>query len=211
MDADGGPHGGGGMIRLHVKCVTGHYRVPGAVPTMGVAQSYPMVPPATVRGFVECLSDLQWGNFKGRIAIGRVGAPVTRGKILRSDHVSTQNRKVRKVIDQRRPVHWDIHVDPAYQIAVDSPENEDDIHRALRGESTRYGVLSLGTSEDEVYYLREEEVATEWLVPGKTMVLPIRTYRGCSNPNPEVRFWDFSPQSQRIPDEAWTEFERFSA
>lgn len=195
------------MIRVSVHAVSGHYRVPGAVEVGGLARSFPVAPPSTVRGFVESLCGLAPGRSEGtRIAYGQLSPPVGQGAVLRLDHVWSSSGAKGKTKGAKgeatRPVRHETWVGVAYQVAIDGPV-EPLVHQALAGEVSRYGVLSLGESDDQVWWIAAEVRPARWVVPGQEMALIEVADRGYDRISPVWGQFALSRPAQHVPDDAW--------
>lgn len=213
-------------IRHTARAVSGHYGIPTPVTNMQTKHSFSLAPPSTIRGYIESLMGLSRGEFEGEIAFGVMAPPVGFGKVLRMNTAwgnaegkpdpalgLDANGKPKKTKGEsnatlRRPYYWDIYYGMSYQIAVRGPLTER-LAAALRGEVERYGILSLGTSEDEVYEVTEEAEEARWVVPGKMFVLPVVSGEGWNKREPLMgRFSLTVDKKVDIPEEAWIKFVR---
>jgi len=179
------------VICLIVEAVTGHYGVPGQVGQGGVKDSCPTAPPPTIQGFIESLCGESHQSFRGKFAYGRLHEPSGVGLMLRQAHVWGSNKPMDNEII--RTIHVVTYLDPAYCILVEGPW-EEKIRSALAGEVKRYGVLYLGESEDLVHWIAEVPQPpghVEWLVPGQTMTLPVKSGRGYDNIRLTTATFDF--------------------
>jgi len=198
------------MISLIVYLMSGHYRKPGTVGNMGHVASYPVAPPSTIIGFLESLCGMESGTFKGSFSYGWVKRPAAMGVILRKDHVwsssgdSNQGKNPYPTDSEvLRPVLREMMFDFVLNIMVQGP-SEERIRAALRGEVTRYGVLSLGESDNVVSWLQEgQEDAVEWVIPGNRMLLPIKSGRGYDVVNPVYKSFNYSKPCLEPPETAW--------
>lgn len=185
------------MIPLIVFATSGCYRVPGAVPTGLTASTYPIAPPATVRGFIESLCGKEKGTFRGHFAYGWHKHPEGRGEEMKSLAMWTSSGEV------TRPVRTPFLYRPTYQVVIDSPVFEDLIQKSLLGEITRYGVLYLGESEDTVLRIEVKQEAAEWLVPGAKYILPVRSKYGYGYVNPTLGRFALTERQDVVPEKAW--------
>jgi CRISPR-associated Cas5-like protein len=190
------------MLALRVDAVTGHYAPPGVVTTLGVAVSYPIAPPSTVRGFVESMCAQGCGTFRGHIAYGWRHRPDTEGRICRHIHVCVSG----DVPNAVRPVLVETLFDPSYIVLVDAPEWEAKIRESLAGTLDRYGTLYLGESSDQVTWTEEltdsEDWAhTEWVTPGPGIPLPIKSGRGYDDNSARYATFNIQPG-----EPAWISF-----
>lgn len=194
------------MITLRVDVVSGHYRVPGQVGQGQTASTYPIAPPSTVVGFLESLCGVESGTLVGdtQVAMGFVRRPQGHGILLRKDHSwasggikPTTGGKAENI---RAALHETLFF-ISYRIAVRGPFVER-IRAAMAGDVDRYGVLSLGESEDAVDWICEEDGRAEWLVPGSAFTLPVKAGRGYKTINPVFQNFDFI-ESDTPPEMAW--------
>jgi len=67
------------------------------------------------------------------------------------------------------------------------------VHAALEGRVARFGVLSLGESQDIVTWIAEvpEEAPAQWVVPGTQVPLIVRSGRGYDRISPTFGAFDF--------------------
>lgn len=205
------------MIRFFAQTLSGHYRVPGSSSTLAVIRTFPIAPPSTVVGFLESMVGEESGAFRAsesRFAFGWVQRPRGRGEILRTDHVwatgqvlsgnadPQKQKRHGAAMEGQRPTKRETLFHMEYQFAVDGPF-EDLIHKGIAGDVSRYGVLSLGESEDAIGWLDEGSKDAEWLIPGSRFALPVVAPKGYGILNPTYRGFDFSPPQKEVPDEAW--------
>jgi len=185
------------MIHLSVHALRGHYGYPGRVPTMGLRQTAPVPFPTTVKGFLESMCGDPPGCFSGKFAYGQLHEPGGRGKVTQYDHTINTSGK-----PQPKPSHWEVLVGVAYQVVVDG-DYEDRIRASLGGEVSRFGVLSLGTSDDEVWEIQEAQEPARWVVPGKKYPLIIRAGTSYKERTPKYRKFDLTDFQEVVPDSAW--------
>lgn len=204
------------MLSLSVHAVSLHAGRPLPPDQGATLTTTDFPPPSTVKGFIESLTGKERGWFRGRVAVGLLKDPGGRGTVLKkgtywsnargvgpdgkpisSDHQSTS-----------RVVNWDFLLDVAYRIVIDgSPEQEEVLRQSLRGEIARYGILSLGTSEDEVYMLNEKEAPARWLVEGQQHPLTVTTGHGFSDRNPVYKTFDLLGEPiVDVPEGAWVSY-----
>lgn len=200
------------MISLRVETMTGHYRVPGNVDNMGNAPTFPIAPPSTIRGFIESLCGKERGWFTGKVAYGWLGRdgegvfePLASGSLLRKAHVwSSSGMKgpgKTKYGQVTRPIHVHTMFDLHYRILIDADEEQEQVIRAaLRGEVDRYGVLSLGESDDVVSWMAEDvsDTPVRWVVSGHMMPLPVKSGQGYNNINPTIKMFDYGDEPEFI-------------
>jgi len=189
-------------ISLEWRPVTGHYRVPGAVETMGTARCYPFAPLSTWAGAIESLCGKEFGDFRAsgsKMSVGWIQRPKGRGTLLRKEQ-GLANVTVSH--EGWRPVLREVLFLPVYRCDVRGPYAEQ-IRKSLRGEVERYGVLSLGDSDDMVDWLCETTKPAEWLIPGNEFLLPLRVNRSWDKLAPELKGFQFSGLSDNPPDNAW--------
>ena len=198
-------------ISLKVAAVTGHYRVAGAVPSMGVARCYPVCPFSTVIGFLESFCGDQPGAFlrsASKVALGWVQRPRGGGTLLRMEqsYGNPQDKRLKDAKTQEgwRPANREMLFDMVYRIDVEGPY-ADKIRRALAGDVNRYGVLSLGDSDDTVDWICESSrEPAEWLVPGNLFPLTVAVNHKPGNViAPDIRSFDYSKAADEPPSEAW--------
>lgn len=196
------------MIRLSVRVVTGHYRVPGTVAVGAVARSFPIAPPSTIVGFLESLIGVERGAGVGRFAYGWEQPPGGQGAILRVDHVwsssGTKGRARGAKAEATRPVRHETFVDLAYQIAAEGPW-EQQLEAAIDVGAPRFGVLSLGESDDAVWWLHRVDRPAQWVVPGDQMLLIRRSGQGYDRVNPLWAKFALTEMADNVPREAWME------
>jgi len=188
------------QIRLHVGALRGHYGFPGRNGIFSVRQTAQVPHVSQIPGFLESACGDELGSFKGRYAYGRVCAPLMQGRLLRKDKVFHGANPD----PLGRPCYWEALFGVEYQVVVEGTYVER-LRAALRGELPRYGVLSLGTSEDEVWLLKEADKAAEWVTPGKAFPLIVKPQRGYKNRRPQYGFFDLTEFREDIPIEAWFE------
>lgn len=191
-------------VLLRVDCWSGAWAVPGPTQNMGRVRSYPIAPPSTIQGFLESLIGRE-GPLSWNYAYGWLRQPSAKGEILRTDHVwSSSGLKNDQRGEHTRPLVHERFYDFSLLVAV-SGTREDEIRASLRGEVSRYGNLSLGTSEDLVSVSELDGITqpVEWVVPGNRMALPIRATKGYGNLNPQYRGFSFAIPGTCIPDTAW--------
>lgn len=203
---------------------SGHYRVPGTVPVMGTTYSFPICPPSTLIGALESLCGDERGAFKAsgsQVAFGWAqrqdgspGRPKGMSNLLRVDHVWSNNGvKVdanghydpdgKDTCENRRPTKHQTFYDLVYQVVVKGPY-EARLRAALRGEHSRYGVVSLGESENGINWISEDKITpTEWLVPGNRLALPIEAPKEYKTIQPVYRGFALTPTQIDIPTPAW--------
>ncbi len=194
------------MLTLLVHAVTGHYAAPGETPLLATRRTYPICPPSTMAGFLESLAGEPCGSFRAsgsKVAYGWARRPRGRASMLRTQHVQADgglgpnNEALRPIL---RECLFDMH----YGVAVTGPW-EEKIRASLAGNISRFGVLSLGDSDDMVNMVREGSAPTEWLVPGSETYLPTRAARGTHNIQSEGQTFDLAPQTLEVPATAWLE------
>lgn len=178
------------MICLLVHALSGHYRKPGQVGQGHTGGSFPLCPVSTMQGFLESLCGQQSSSFEGEFAYGWFKRPQGHGEILRkvavwaSDSRDKENKnKENKNKENNRVIKVETMYDMTYTVCVKGPQ-EQLIRNALAGKVTRYGVLYLGESYDLVTHIQvkdEMPTETEWVVPGKSTLLPIASGRGYGN------------------------------
>lgn len=179
------------MIRLDVKALSAHWSLPGAYEALTVRESTEHPSPSTIPGFLESLCGDLFGTFQGEFAYGQVRPPLGHGKILRSDHLGNKSR----------PTYWEIFFDVHYQIAVRGPY-ERSIREALEGRRTRFGILTLGTSDDEVYHLTESHREADWIVPGHNFPLIVFAPSGYADRTTVFGRFDCE-RSDDVPEQGW--------
>lgn len=198
-------------FRHTVSAVSGHYGYPGMVPSGGLKTSFKYPSPATVRGYLESAMGMERGSFEGDIALGILRAPSGHQTTLRKNHIfksATGEKPVgpdgKKIgaLYEPRIFSWEVWLDVTYQVAVRGPM-ADRVRKALQGEGTRYGVLSLGTSDDVVHDTTEEAVPARWVVPGTQFPLIIESKTSFSQVSPTMGRFALSAESLDIPEEAW--------
>ena len=187
------------MYPLLVHAFSGHYKVPGAVDTAGLASSYPVAPVSTARGFLESLAVETPGSFQGRFAYGLLREPSSYGHVYRSSHIwSSSGQKGSQIPghyrlpEEQRPFAIEVFFDMEYVFLVEGPW-EEKIRDAVAGKTDRYGVLSLGSSDDPVTHLGEYTGpldAVKWVVPGNTIPLPVHAPYGYHTVHPTVKVFD---------------------
>lgn len=196
-------------VHLEVRALRGHYRVPGAVATMGIVRSYLIAPPSVVLGFIESFCGVERDTFRDgstKIAYGWAedGRPKGYGRIMRKDHVWASGGVKPKSggsPETQRPVLLEVWYDLIYRVSVDGPAALQ-VRQALRGETSRYGVLSLGESDNLVTWLQEGAGGAEWIVPGNQFQLPIAVPHRYDRLQPKMGGFSFL-ESQVAPEEAW--------
>lgn len=199
------------MLSLRVETMTGHYRVPGNVDTMGNAPTFPIAPPSTIRGFIESLCGKERGWFTGKVAygwlVGESGdfGPVISGSLTRKAHVwSSSGRKgpgKTRYGQVVRPIRVHTMFDLHYRILIDADEEQERVIRAaLRGEVDRYGVLSLGESDDVVSWMAEDpsDTPVKWVVGGLLMPLSVKSGQGYNTINPTIKTFDYGDEPEFI-------------
>lgn len=208
-------------LRHSVHAVSGHYGVPAPVNTLQVKHSFAYVPFSTVYGYLESLMGLNRGEFQGSIAIGVLHPAQGHGKILKKSYVMANLKQPKKTEDDAsseqvedkklrgviipRPIIWETYYDVGYQIAVrGSVETINRLKEALQGNVERFGILSLGTSDDEVYDITTGSEAAYWIVPGKAFLLPVESQEGWGKRTPQYgKFTLSAEKTEAIPEEAW--------
>jgi len=207
------------MLRLIVRATSVHFGIPIPVKTGGLKSSFKYPPPSTVRGMLESLLGLQRGEFVGDIAIGILRPPGGRGTPLYSNTGEANGKHPRNVlmyakenkdapskpVTLMQPYRHEIFYDVEYQFAVRGPMIEQ-IRCALRGDVERFGVLSLGTSDNEVYDIVEESVDAQWIVPGTAFPLIVESRVGPKNRQPVMGRFELSPKMEDIPPTAWISY-----
>lgn len=199
------------MLRLEVEAVSGHYRIPGAIENNAVAQTFPIAPPSTIKGFLESLAGDPIGSFSGKFGYGQISKPLGFGVLPHkaSYASSSDSGEVRRFI--KKVVFYGIRL----SIAVDSPAIESKIVKALKifppvpslGQECQQNVLYLGESEDLVNWIwLGKETPTEWIVPGTRMALPYLTVWGYKNLCPKYQMWDFTQKEVAVPESAWISY-----
>lgn len=172
---------------LLVEAASGHYRVPGQVKSG--ASCFPIAPPSTIQGFLESLMGLASGTFPGSFSYGQVGDFQGFGVLLRRAHVWSSSNKVKignvtHKFEVSRPIHIPTYFGCTYVIAV--KDVGDLLDRALKGDVDRFGILSLGESDDVVTWLQQIGTLPEdisWVEEGGTVALPVKSGRGYTNLN----------------------------
>jgi len=180
-------------IVLEVVLQQAHFGVAGGG---DIRTIYPIVPHPTARGFIESLCGREHETMKDmQLAVGVRQFERSRGTILRKLHARSSSG------DVTRPVPHHILWNPVYAIAVRG-EHADPVRATLRGEGTRYGILSLGESDSAVDWISEDPVGhAQWLIPGTTYALPIRAGRGYRGQYVHKGF-DLLKHTG-VPDQAW--------
>lgn len=186
------------MLRFHVACERGHYGFPGRNGSFSQRATAPVPHVSTVRGFMESICGDELGTFQGRYAYGRVHLPKMMGRIFRKDSVPPRQKKEQA----SRPCYWNVLFGVAYQVIVEG-EYEDRLRLGLKGELSRYGILSLGTSDDVVWLLREYAREAQWVVPGQAFPLVVEPQRGYTNLRPKYGYFDLTPHQLEPPSNAW--------
>jgi hypothetical protein len=129
------------------------------------------------------------GAQKGEIMLDKDGKPLP---------------KLRLSGEATRPVkrHTFFHLE--YQVVVDGPI-EKEVLEALVNPTG--GGRYLGDSDSPIWWLAVSDRKAKWLVPGRQMVLPIRSGYGYGRLNAVYRTWDLTDKGSHIPDEAWIDAE----
>lgn len=156
---------------------SGHFQIPGGVPSMGLVRSFPEVPPSVMRGCLESFCGLESGSFansKSAFTYGRTVEPRGYGKILRNHHVWSGANE-----EKWRPQRVETYFGLSYRVVVEGAF-EETLRKALRGETSGYGCLYLGRSDDIVSALVEGTKPARWVIPGTTWNLPIKVGHGFS-------------------------------
>ena len=207
------------MLSLSVHATSLHAGrpIPPQQGTTSTTTDFP--PPSTVKGFLESLAGKERGWFNGRIAVGLLKDPAGRGTSLKKGTywsnqegpVGPNGEKGKPLTHQTtgRTVNWDFLIDVGYRVVVDTtPEHEAQLRQSLRGETDRFGILSLGTSEDEVYMLEEKEVPARWIVEGSQYPLTVTTGDGFDTRTPSYKTFDVQEEPQvEVPLKAWVVYE----
>lgn len=172
------------MLALNIEAVTGHYRVPGQVSNMGVAHSFPQVPPSTMAGSLKSFGGITDEDIPGQFAYGPTRPAGGHGVLTRRAHVWTNTNSARVI----RVETW---FDVAYTVLVRGPL-EERLRAALRGEVRAFGVLYLGESEDLVHWINEVQDPSnvKWVTPGTEMALTIQAGRGYDTINNKMGLFD---------------------
>jgi len=150
---------------------------------------------------------LQRGDFEGDIAFGLVKQPGGKGAPL---HLNTAYSTIPGwpgIQVAKRPWTWETFYDVEYHVAVRGPLLEH-LGQALRGETPRFGVLSLGTSDDEICDIELGEAEAQWIVPGRDFPLIIESQEGRTNRTPKMGRFTLGPRQVAVPEEAWRSFVR---
>lgn len=205
------------MFAFTVHALSGHYRMPGAT---SFAQSYEIAPVSTLVGFLESACG-ETGTFEGRFAYGWSRRPLGRGVLLRQCFKQVSNvpgapKGSPKVTEAMTPTKVETWYDMVYQVAVQGPW-EEKLRQGFQGNLPRFGVLSLGESENGILNIREDVLNdTEWLVPGHELALPIQPPNSpLKSGTPDKQYTTLiSPQRMfrlsspmgEIPEEAWIEW-----
>ena len=196
-------------ISMEWIAVTGHYRKPGAVETMQTAQSYPFVPLSTCAGALESFCGKEFGDFKAsgsEMAAGWIRRPLGRGTLLRLEqgfaNQKAQEEDEKKSKEGWRPIKREALFYMSYRFDVRGPYVEL-IRRALLGDVDRFGVMSLGDSDDMVDWVCETSKPAEWLIPGNEFLLPLRVQRSWNKLASELMGFQFSESLSNPPDNAW--------
>lgn len=175
------------MIFLEVKTTSGHYGQSAIPDTFSIKQSFKVPPPSTIRGFIESLCGMELNTFKGKLSYGIVAPPKGKGNILKlgtywsNEMFEGKNENTAG----QRPVVWETYFDCSYIIGVQDSEFEPLIQSSLNGQTKRFGILSLGTSDDEVYFIKITETPfCRWVRNGNEIVMQIES----PNPDPVESF-----------------------
>lgn len=168
------------MLTIRVEAVSGHYRVPGNVEQSGIAPTFAVAPPSTVRGFLESLCGSTCGSFEGEFAYGWLRDPQGYGLLHRRVQVwASGGMKPR--LERNRTINVEMLFDVAYAVAVRGPW-ADRVRAALEGDVERFGVLYLGESTDLVTWIAplngDASNGVRWVVPGTSLRLPVVSGRG---------------------------------
>jgi len=121
------------------------------------------------------------------------------GRIFRKDKVFHSSNKDPK----SRPCYWEVLFGVEYMVLVESAAYEARLQEALQGVLPRYGVLSLGTSDDTVWSLTKDTTPAQWIVPGQAIPLIVRPERGYHNLRPQYGYFDLTASQPEAPEEAW--------
>lgn len=170
----------------------------------GLAQTYRVVPPSTVVGFIEAFLGREAGTFaraENKLAVGEIAKPTGRGILFRTGHIKDSSGTI------KRPVNHETWFNLRYRVVVQGPW-EKDLRDAFNGDcedaNNAYGVLCLGESEDLVNsVVLDDETPARWLVPGKSFMLPIQAPYGYSNLNPILKRFSLSGLCSEVPEEAF--------
>lgn len=183
------------MILLQVDMSADYHGLPHVAAAGGVAISTPMAPPSTIVGFLESMCGKRSGWFlgtKSSVAYGLKSKPKLSGTILRTTYTEPRAPKTdksdskdqpdpeekpdpsvkkatSKKVEVTRPVARVVNFYTSYLIAVVG-EAEKEVRLALDGKVKRYGVLSLGESDNMVNLVTE--------VPNATNALWLERYQG---------------------------------
>ena len=189
-------------VLLAVDVISGHYTIPGptAAGAGGLVATFPIAPPSTIRGFLESLCGLNFGDFNDlSFSYGYRATPEGRGQLLRRASVwaSTPPHQTGEVV---RPLKFDTFFGLQYWIRVEGAIAVEIVQKALRGNMPRElgGPLFLGESGDlvssvrELGYIEPAEGACE-VVAGKTVALPWRSGRYYGTRNAAYRCYDLRP------------------
>ncbi len=198
------------MISVQVHAVTGHYRKPGKVDVMQIAQSYPICSPSTMAGFVESMCGEQRGVFRAsssELAYGWVKRPSGHGLLVRREQAianQPQGSLIKSLgsTEGWRPVKRECWFDMEYRLTVRGVF-EDKMWLAMLGQVVRTGVLSLGDSDDAVNWIAATDVATEWLVPGQSFSLPLRVPTSWSDLQSVQQQFTMTKPASEVPESAW--------
>lgn len=198
------------IISLEWIAITGHYRKPGAVETMQTAQCYPFVPLSTCAGALESFCGKEFGDFRAsgsEVAAGWIRRPLGRGTLLRLEQGFANPKGevpegAKKSTEGWRPIKREMLFYMTYRFDVRG-SYAGRIRRALQGDVDRYGVLSLGDSDDMVDWVAETTQPAEWLIPGNEFLLPLRVNRSWNKLAPELMGFQFSEPLSTPPNNAW--------
>ncbi len=188
------------MISVLVRVTSGHYRMPGQVEQGGTQTSAPIAPPSCIRGFLESLVGERSGSFRGSFAYGYAEPPRGHGFLLRRAHVLRSYSKVKgeptgSGIEGIRTVSVETYLDLSYRILVRG-DWETRVLAALAGDVERFGVLSLGESQDLVVWIEKVPIETpaRWVIPGTMMTLITASGRGFDRISAKYGTFDFGPE-----------------
>jgi CRISPR-associated Cas5-like protein len=168
------------MIFIEVKAVSGHYGRPGLPDSLSLKQSFPFAPPSTIQGFIESLCGMGPNSFDGKFCYGVATKPRGKGNFFKlgtywlNEKIDEQQYNIAGV----RPITWETYIDPSYIVGIEGPM-EEKVKKSLNGEVERFGILSLGTSDDEVYSIKiVENAQCQWIREGGKHILPIESPKG---------------------------------
>lgn len=200
------------MISLDVKAFSGHYKVPGRVPNLLTANTFPTAPVSCVVGMLESFAGQERGSFQvsgSRVAIGRTKKPWGRGEILQQMTTFRNLPGGKGLGTGSAPIRKEILFDLGYRFVVEG-DFESCLRLALQGEVQRYGTLYLGRSDDVVTWIDEAEPEAEWLVPGQRFHLPVKTHGfDFQKVLPVYSGFTFSVPATDIPAEAWIDLNNY--